>query len=189
MNNWHEYFTANLEAGLLTWKVRGREHFATDLHWKTWNTKNAGKVAGTVNRRGYRKVILFYKPHYAHRILWEMANNSPIREGYEIDHWDRNKSNNSLSNLREVTSSENKRNTGLRSDNTSGVKGVVWCEKAGKWQAQIQNNGRNIFLGYFTVFEDAVAARQAAELKYFGEFNPVTNTSSSLMKKDHTLAQ
>lgn len=41
-----------------------------------------------------------------HRLVWE-AFNGAIPEGYEIDHVDENKGNNSLGNLRLMTRLEN----------------------------------------------------------------------------------
>ena len=43
---------------------------------------------------------------YVHRLVWE-AFNGPIPDGFEIDHVDENKANNSLNNLRLVTRTEN----------------------------------------------------------------------------------
>ena len=86
----------------------------------------------------------------------------------DIDHKDRNKGNNKIDNLRLVTTSENLRNVGKLSNNTSGVKGVSFYKSLGKYRAQIFVNGKRFHLGYFTSFEDAAAARRAAELKYWG---------------------
>ena len=111
------------------------------------------------------------KGHLAHRILYEMAN-GPIPEGLQIDHMDQNKGNNALSNLRLATNTENMRNTGAYSNNTSGVKGVHWDKARGKWVAEIVHHGRMIYLGLFADFAEAVSARKAAEPLYHGAFAP-----------------
>lgn len=51
--------------------------------------------------------------------------------------------------------------------NTSGVKGVSYMPARNRWQAYIQVLGKTIPLGKFTNFEDAVAARKAAEEKHY----------------------
>lgn len=54
------------------------------------------------------------------------------------------------------------------SRNSSGKIGVSFYKAAEKWSAEIGVNGNKIKLGLFENFEDAVKARLAAELKYFG---------------------
>lgn len=55
----------------------------------------------------------------------------------------------------------------LHKGNKSGHKGVTWIEKRKKWTARIGFKGKQINLGYFTNIEDAIAARVAAEEKYY----------------------
>lgn len=52
--------------------------------------------------------------------------------------------------------------------NTSGKTGVIWLTDKCKWRARITVNLKTIFLGTYKEFEDAVKAREAAELKYYG---------------------
>lgn len=54
----------------------------------------------------------------------------------------------------------------LYTHNTSGITGVRWDEKRGKWRAGIYANGRERYLGIFPTVEEAIAARQAAEVEY-----------------------
>lgn len=169
--DWHYYFVADFDAGILTWKVRAREHFSRERSWKTWNRKNAGKVAGTLMPEGYRLVGLLGSKHSVHRILYEM-DRGPIPEGLQIDHIDQNKGNNSRNNLRLATNAENCRNTGMRSTNTSGFKGVSWYRARSKWRADIRYQGRSIYLGSFDTKEQASAAYTAAAINYHGEFAP-----------------
>lgn len=58
----------------------------------------------------------------------------------------------------------------LHSNNTSGVRGVSWHRRMGKWQARIMYQGKAISLGTFINFEDAVKARRAAEEEYFAKY-------------------
>lgn len=61
-------------------------------------------------------------------------------EGKEVDHIDRDTLNNRRSNLRLVSHSENVHNVKMRSDNTSGIKGVSWDKHQKKWAVQITTN-------------------------------------------------
>lgn len=89
----------------------------------------------------------------------------------EVDHICHKKYDNRKSELRIVTRSQNNMNHGLRNDNTFGVVGICWAKRENKWLARITVDGKEIFLGYFDKFEDAVKARKEAEEKYFGEFS------------------
>ena len=57
-----------------------------------------------------------------------------------------------------------------RSNNTSGVVGVVWRRKSRRWQASIMFMGTRHNLGMYEHFDDAVKARKEAEARYFGSF-------------------
>lgn len=58
----------------------------------------------------------------------------------------------------------------LNKNSTSGLKGVTWRKDAGKWIAQIANDGKRTFLGYFTNKRKAHAAYRKAAVLLHGEF-------------------
>lgn len=68
-------------------------------------------------------------------------------------------------------------NAKIKSNNTSGHKGVSWNSGSEKWISSIYFKGRYIYLGCFREKEDAIKARKEAEEKYFKpiieEFNEV----------------
>ena len=119
-----------------------------------------GSIAGS-QLRGYVRTGVDGFAYFNHRLIWLWCN------GYfpenQIDHIDRDKSNNKIENLREVSRTCNLRNTGLPSTNTSGVKGVFWHKQWGKWAARITICRNHIHLKYSTDFTEAVAHRLAAE--------------------------
>ena len=61
-------------------------------------------------------------------------------------------------------------NKGLQKNNNSGVTGVSWHKRDNIWEARITLNKKQIYLGRFENFEDAIKARKEAEEKYFGEY-------------------
>lgn len=89
----------------------------------------------------------------------------------QIDHINHQLENACKNNLRRVTKQQNAYNSKMSTRNTSGVKGVCYVSKWRKWIAQIGLNGKTIRLGTFDSFEEAVAARKAAEEKYFGDYS------------------
>jgi hypothetical protein len=88
----------------------------------------------------------------------------------QIDHEDRNKLNCQRNNLRRATQSQNMANRDLDSQNSSGLKGVHWHSRVGKWHAQIRLRGNKIHLGYFDSQIEAAKAYNRAAKTMFGEF-------------------
>jgi len=137
-----------------------------------WNGKFANKVAGSQSR-GYSYIRIDGKKYLAHRLAWLYVTGGWPPEGMQIDHINGDGLNNRWQNLRLATKSQNQHNhTRLDRRNKSGVTGVSWDKRHGQWQAQIAIDHKKIHLGYFDEFGDAVAARRAAEVKYFGRFAP-----------------
>lgn len=95
---------------------------------------------------------------------------SPIPEGKEVDHIDRDILNTQRSNLRVATRSQNNANNSKRTGTTSIYKGVYFNKFASKWHAQITKDNRPIHLGYFNTEIEAARARDKVALELFGEF-------------------
>jgi hypothetical protein len=118
------------------------------------------KKKGTLSGGGgYTYFTVDYFKYYAHRLAWLYVYGEwPT----EVDHIDGNRSNNAISNLRDVTRSRNILNQRrVRSDNRStGLTGV--SKAIGGFTATIYIDKRRRYLGTFkTSFEAALAYRQA----------------------------
>lgn len=83
-----------------------------------------------------------------------------------LDHINGVKSDNRIANLRSADHAKNAQNLKRTANNTSGAIGVVWHKLGKKWQANIVVGKKTIYLGLFEDFNDAVAARRAAEKLY-----------------------
>lgn len=81
----------------------------------------------------------------------------------EIDHINRNKTDNRIANLRSVSRSVNQQNNGLRADNKSGFVGVHWLSTKSRWRAVITLNGKKHLLGSFASKEAAAEAYAKAK--------------------------
>ncbi len=147
------------ETGLFTWRVRRKG-------------VRASGVAGGFSK-GHVTICVDYVRYPAHRLAFlTMTGAFPPAE---VDHINGDPADNRWSNLRPATREENGRNLRVKSNNTSGTTGVHWDASRGRWFAQIKANVGTINLGRYVKFEDAVAARRAAEVKYFGEFSATTS--------------
>lgn len=161
----HEFLTYDPDTGLLFWKFRDRKWFKDDRSWRSWNGRLAGKQAFTqVDTNGYMRGSIFNKKYRAHRVVWCLSYGKWPEN--QIDHIDGIRSNNLISNLRDVTASENNKNSKRPYTNKSGFVGVCFHKGANKWEARIKACGKSEYLGIFTQKKDAIAARKAAEVKY-----------------------
>tara|TARA_R110000772_G_scaffold5454_8_gene19525 strand:+ start:1406 stop:1927 length:522 start_codon:yes stop_codon:yes gene_type:complete len=124
-----------------------------------------GGIAGSRHHTGYFQVQVEGTLYMVHRLIWNMFHGA-IEDAYEIDHINHIRDDNRIQNLRIVTRQGNRRNQSRSKKNTSGVIGVSRYNPRNKWQSQIKVNGKNIHLGFYDDFEEAVKVRKEAELKY-----------------------
>ena len=148
--------------GIMRWKWR----YNLKPKAASWNARNAGNPILTKDSKGYIFLSIYKQKYRAHRVAWAHGQ-WPI---LDLDHINLVKTDNRIENLREATVAQNGHNVGLINRNTSGARGVFWHRGARKWQASIFCLGKSIYLGLHMRFEDAVAVRRAAELKYYGEY-------------------
>lgn len=131
----------------------------------TWAA--TGEAAPGGDSDGYRKISIEGRRYFAHRLAWFFTHGEWLDE---IDHEDRNRSNNRLGNLRPATRVQQAGNTGLSSHNSSGFKGVCWDKNRGKWVAYIKIAGRMKNLGRHATKQAAATAYDDAAVAHFGEF-------------------
>lgn len=143
--------------GQLFRKARDPGEFKSATAWKIWATRFLGTEASLlqVKGNGYRRMRVFADGHFimAHRLIWLMMTGSlPFGE---IDHIDRDATNNKWENLREAGDG-NQRNKSLQRNNKSGVSGVSWCKQRSLWHARVWSAGKVYqTLGYFNCLEQA----------------------------------
>ena len=116
----------------------------------------AGQEAGSLTPTGYLQVGVDKSDYFVHRIIWALAHKRDPGTGI-VDHADRNKLNNSPSNLRLVDKSLNGLNAKPRRDEP---KGVYWHKRDQRWMAKGWADCKMLHLGSFRSKEDAIAARQ-----------------------------
>ena len=142
MSELREWFDADYQAGNLYWKKA-----------PPFKPQLLGAEAGTWVE-GYRHVKLKGRYYNVHRILYAMFHGE--EPDSELDHWDRNPANNSISNLRPGTNSVNANNRRPRSK--WGINGVKWRpavatsvgpSNAWRWIASVNGkvayNGQDFF--------------------------------------------
>lgn len=136
------------------------------FHWAVSRRKcRAGAVAGHINAQGYWAIGIDGTTHLGHRLAWlYMTGRWPA---CQVDHENRNRSDNSWLNLREATQPQNNANTVGK---IPGRPKGIHRHSDGRWRAQIRANGAKYHLGCFDTQEEAGAAYAAAAKQHFGEF-------------------
>ena len=82
----------------------------------------AGDIAGSLNNLGYRETNINGTVYLVHRLIWLYKTGKfPDKT---IDHKDCDRSNNKWENLREATREEQAANSLVRSESTTGFKGI-----------------------------------------------------------------
>lgn len=136
---------------------------------------------------GYAKSFFDNKKVYAHRIIMDVGD---FEINKQVDHINGDTLDNRKINLRIVTSRQNGLNSSIRKDNTSGVTGVCWDKNRKKWLVRVYENGKEINLGYFNDFNNAIIARKNGEEKYYGEYsyNNSRNTNLQAAKMQYEVS-
>ena len=113
-------------SGHLSWKIQSNVRIAV------------GQEAGKVNNRGYRQVKFKGKEYRVHRIAWLMVYGEwPIMT---IDHINGEKTDNRISNLRDVSQRKNMCN--LEIHRNGKLPGTTFLKRLNKWQSSITTSTR-----------------------------------------------
>ena len=156
------------------WKqIEGYPNYEISICGQVRNFKTKRILKISINDYGYYCITLYKnnvaKSYRIHRLI--LMNFIPNIENKKfIDHINNNKLDNTISNLRWCSPSENNFNCALSKANRSTIKGVSWEEDRKKWRASIKINNKAINLGRYDNFEDAKKARQDKAKELFGEF-------------------
>lgn len=130
------------ETGILQWKERSARCIAI------------GDVAGALKQDGYISVSIGRRSYPAHHIAWAITHGE---WPHMIDHINGVKSDNRIYNLRVSDIKHNTQNQrrAHKSNLSSGILGVHFYARTGRWRATIWADGRNHFLGYHATADKA----------------------------------
>jgi hypothetical protein len=146
-------------SGAMIWLAKsGREQEV-----RRWNSRYAGRDAGCVDERGYVRVVISVdgkkRKIRGHTLAWFIVHGA-LPSG-ELDHINGARSDNKISNLREVSRSGNQRNKGLQQNSSTGYVGVTRSRGRDKWEAHGRDGSRRIYLGLYDSPEAAAVVAKA----------------------------
>jgi hypothetical protein len=142
-----EYLRYDPETGVFTWR-------------KARYGVRVGIAAGSQNKVGYVEIRVNRRLYLAHRLAWFYSYGEWPKQ--QIDHINGVRSDNRLSNLRDVPQGINLQNE-RKPRKSNPYLGV--SQKGTRWVAQIHHAGVHRYLGLFSTPEDAHAAYVEAKRK------------------------
>ena len=135
----------NPDTGELTWLV------------SPGNRIKAGDEAGSINGLGYRIVIFQRTVYYVHRVAYFLMTGQNLEPGLQMDHINRNRSDNRWRNLRVVTQSENLANSKVSRNNKLGEKHIHQIRN-GRYAVNIRRENYS-YIRTFCTLEYAIKTR------------------------------
>jgi hypothetical protein len=135
--------------GRLTWRYR---HDCPP----EWNARFSGAEAGSPHSKGYIRIMLDGERYFAHRLAWCHAYGEDPHN--DLDHINRNKTDNRIANLRKATDYENMSNRSApNKDGRTSYLGVDQMPD-GLFRAQIRFYDNRFYIGRFDTAKDAYRA-------------------------------
>ena len=151
----------------------------------TYQVSNIGRVRNCstgkilspfLSRKGYCMVD-FHDGHGVRKrfrvhqlVAQEFLDRPDLGQALRVDHIDRNRVNNQVSNLRYATDSQNGANRTKKANTSSTYRGVCWDSTRKKWRVDIMQNYRRNHIGYYDDEREAARAYNARAHELFGEF-------------------
>ena len=128
-----------------------------------------GDIAGSLHPQGYIMIGIDGDIYSAHRLAWWLKTG--VEPTAQIDHKNRIRRDNRWCNLRAATHGQNQQNANVPKHSTSGIRGVSFTVKTGKWRAHIGHNKIRYYLGEFDTKGEAASVRKRYEKSLFGKFS------------------
>jgi len=140
--------------------------------------RKVGSIAGCHTSHRYIRIRILGKCYYAHRLAWLFVY------GYlpkQLDHINGDCHDNRISNLREVTQSQNNANRIIKKGISTGVRYVHPTDKkrfnqqgidryTGSYFVRVQLNGVRHQIGGFKTIQQAAVAAQELKSTLFGRY-------------------
>lgn len=139
-------------------------------HWKWISSSGSravvGERPGWINGAGYICFSVDKRKYRSHQLAWLYMTGEYA--GGQIDHVNRVRDDNRWGNLRKADQSQQNQNAKIRSNNTSGYRGVSMDNERGKWGSVIWKDKTHYFCGYYDDPIDAARAYDAKALELYG---------------------
>jgi hypothetical protein len=158
-----ELLDYNPLTGVFIWKHRANGP-------TKWNTKWAGKVAGSQRGNGYIAIAIDGVKYLAQQLAWAyMTGDWPSSF---VDHRNLDKSDYRFDNLRLASFGESSANISVRKSSKSGFRGVCFSKQKNLWRARLNKEGVEYHIGFFGSAKGAGIAYAKKATEVYGEYCP-----------------
>ena len=141
------------------------------FQWKRANARRkAGERAGWIRPDGRNLIRIGPTRYLASRLAWLYVYGE-WPERY-VDHIDRDKANDAISNLRQADKQQNSWNAGVRNQNTLGLRNITTHRK--RFVVRFLRGRETIFRQSFRSLDDAIRVRDAHSPIIYGAFQPTS---------------
>jgi hypothetical protein len=144
------YFDYDSDKGLLIWKVKRK------------GTKGIGSPAGSFDKSTNRRVVTIDGKNYKQSRLVYLYHHGYLAN-FQIDHFDRNPSNDRIENLRAVTASQN---------NVNKLGKLVYPNKSGSFIVKLKIEGKDTYLGSYKCKQKATQLAKLSHAIVNAEHSP-----------------
>lgn len=152
-----ELFRYDPATGVVKWADHLPRHlFDSDKGWKIMNSRQAGTAITCTDTGGYIQVRWKGKAYRLHRVIWMLVHGVwPVNH---IDHKDQCRTNNRITNLRDIPQEHNNAH---KKTNKSGHSGIFENKRNTNrpWMVQVFTKGKYVTQQSFADLQDAINHR------------------------------
>ena len=150
LNRLRQLFEYDAEEGVLVWKIERK------------GTKGIGSPAGSFDKSTNRRVVTIDGKNYKHSRLVYLYHHGYLAN-FQIDHFDRNPSNDRIENLRAVTASQN---------NVNKLSKLVYQNPNGTFSVKLSINQVFKHIGTFDCKQEAIRIAKLSHAIVNAEHSP-----------------
>lgn len=154
------------DTGIICWRAK-----PIDENFNGWNHRFAGKKAGVIAKHGYLFIRICGEIYLGHRIAWVLGTETKLPIEVQIDHIDKDRSNNRLANLRIATTAQNSQNSfliGQRTTNFDLPRNVY--PSGNSFRVALSCEGKYHYCGSYSTVEEATQVAAEARATLHKEF-------------------
>ena len=142
----------------LLWELFEYNPLTGQLFWRPESMSTTQRKsflrAGSIDSNRYQNVTINGQGYKLHRVIWKWFHGTdPVDT---IDHINRNKIDNRIWNLRDVSNQQNCSNQNTPKNNSSGHKNI-WMRR-GRYRVAFGRNYKKVYVGTFDTLEEAKLA-------------------------------